>query len=131
MNHLLPRLLLPALTATLLACSAAPPVAADDSTPPCATRSEQQCIDSPDCTLALVAEDDGGGYLCRDTANACEEGFRQSDGTPEECEAKEGCRFDPGRCYCPPDVVCICGGGPPPSCVPADEADVPEAPPIS
>ncbi|MCB1058124.1 MAG: hypothetical protein KDD11_21705 [Acidobacteria bacterium] len=109
------------LLAALLGCAAPRPALSDDTLPPCAERTEKQCIDSPDCTLAPTG-DENTGYICRDTANECEAGFRQSDGTPAECQAKPGCRFSPGRCYCPPDVQCVCGGGPPPSCVPSEPA---------
>lgn len=40
-------------------------------------------------------------------------------GSKKSCESKEGCKYIPaGPCYCPPNVRCICGGGPPPQCMP-------------
>lgn len=118
-----------ALAALGLACGAPP---APDSRPPerapalpptsapapadaCAGLDEMQCITSDDCTLILVAEE--RGYLCRPAEGPCERGFQQRDGSAESCEAKAGCHFVPGHCYCSPDVTCICGGGPPPQCV--------------
>jgi hypothetical protein len=93
--------------------------------PPCATLSEAACLESERCTLEVVEGEDGagkaipegtGGYRCRAAEGPCEIGFRQGSGSAEECAARPGCRFIPGRCYCPPGVVCICGGGPPPRC---------------
>jgi hypothetical protein len=76
---------------------------------------ELACIDSVDCTLAVA--DGSPEYFCRDAEGPCETGFRQRGDGADACEAKPGCRFVPGRCYCSPDVTCICGGGPPPQCV--------------
>ncbi len=77
---------------------------------------ELQCIDSGDWTLVLVGEW-SGQYFCRPAEGPCEQGFLQRTDTEGSCEAKQGCVFDPGFCYCPPDLVCFCGGGPPPQCV--------------
>ncbi|MEE8524593.1 MAG: hypothetical protein V3T72_11735 [Thermoanaerobaculia bacterium] len=82
----------------------------------CGQLNELACINSGRCSL-VVAEDSSHGYLCRDATGPCEIGFRQRGGDAEACAAKPGCRFVPGRCYCSPDVTCICGGGPPPQCV--------------
>ncbi len=82
----------------------------------CAQLKEPACIDSEDCTL-VVAEDSSQEYLCRQASGACETGFRQRGDNAVSCEAKPGCRFVPGHCYCEPGVTCICGGGPPPQCV--------------
>jgi hypothetical protein len=92
---------------------------ASRSAEPCEQRSELQCISATDCTLHQIGPP-GSKYECRDAANACEQGFRQKSGTPEECEAKPGCVFVPQNCYCAPDpdVVCRCGGGPPSQCRP-------------
>lgn len=107
----------------LWACCAAPPAqtldrASDrESTPPpeqavdCAALSELACIDSADCTLRQEAE---GTYACAAPADDCERGFAQRGGRREDCP--EGCDFVPARCYCAPDVTCVCGGGPPASC---------------
>lgn len=92
----------------------------------CAELSEKPCMDSPDCTL--VPDDEAqGGYLCRQALAPCETGFRQGLDPAADCSAKAGCAFVPGRCYCAPDVTCICGGGPPPSCVEASQAPEPPA----
>lgn len=77
---------------------------------------ELQCINSAESTLILVGEMTGE-YMCRPSEGSCEPGFRQRTDTEESCEAKKGCVFIPGFCYCSPDLVCFCGGGPPPQCV--------------
>lgn len=82
----------------------------------CGQLQELACISSDRCTL-VVAGDGSREYLCRDATGRCEIGFRQHGDVAEACESKPGCRFVPGRCYCSPDVTCICGGGPPPQCV--------------
>jgi hypothetical protein len=92
-----------------------PPVLPSDGGA-CARLTELACIDSDRCTLA-VTEDGSREYVCREAAGPCETGFRQRGNDADACEAKSGCRFVPGRCYCSPDVTCICGGGPPPQCV--------------
>jgi hypothetical protein len=84
----------------------------------CGTLGESQCILAAQCTLVLVGETPSS-YVCRSAQNPCEAGFIQRTGTEESCEEKEGCLFEPGMCYCPPDLVCVCGGGPPPQCRPA------------
>lgn len=109
----------------LLACGTTSPAAvpADDGSSaapepsaPCQELGEKACLDSPTCTLV---QEDGArrGYRCREASPPCETGFLQGSSTAGECSAKAGCVFDPGHCYCPPDVVCVCGGGPPPGCV--------------
>jgi hypothetical protein len=84
----------------------------------CSELAETPCRKSPDCTL-VQDESQGSGYLCRAAQGPCEQGFRQEGNSREECEEREGCRFEPGDCYCPPEVTCVCGGGPPPRCVEA------------
>ncbi len=86
--------------------------------PTCESASEADCIVSGGCTL-VVASERPGDYACVAARNACEEGFLQRDASAEECESKAGCRFVPAECYCPPDLVCVCGGGPPAQCTPA------------
>lgn len=106
-----------------LACAApsAPiPLPGDEPADACAGLDEMRCITSDECTLVLPEE--GREYRCRTAEGRCERGFRQHDGDAESCEAKEGCRFVPGQCYCSPNVTCICGGGPPPQCVEAAAA---------
>ncbi len=80
----------------------------------CTSLSELACIDSPECTLSLV---EGGRYTCGEPVSECEIGFIQHNASAERCA--EGCTFVPAKCYCAPDVTCICGGGPPAQCVAA------------
>jgi len=84
--------------------------------PRCGDLTELQCINSGECTFILLGEMTGD-YVCRPAEGPCEPGFRQRSDTAESCEAKEGCSLIPGVCYCPPDLVCFCGGGPPPQCM--------------
>ena len=81
----------------------------------CVSSTESSCIASRECTLFL-ASDSPVTYTCRPTADRCEEGFSQQSNSQADCEADSGCRFTPGSCYCPPDLVCVCSGGPPPQC---------------
>ena len=115
----MPASLLALLIASLASCGegdpTSPQLPAD-----CGALSELPCINSSACTLVL-ADGGVGVYLCREAADACERGFRQRTDTRAACEAKPGCRFVPGVCYCPPDVTCVCGGGPPPRCESASE----------
>ena len=108
------------------------PVAAE--APPCAALSEAACLESERCTLEVVEGEDSdgkaipegtGGYRCRAAEGPCETGFRQGSHSAEECVARSGCQFIPGRCYCPPGVVCICGGGPPPRCAEEHPGEAP------
>ncbi len=78
----------------------------------CGALSEIACIDSRDCTLRLGVSE---GYVCSPPAGSCEEGFAQRSAMAEDCPAE--CTFVPARCYCAPDVTCICSGGPPAQCV--------------
>ncbi len=105
----------------LLACSVTAPTPIEEPEEPssCVSHDQASCLDSPDCTLILDSEE--SAYRCRQATAPCELSFRQAADTPETCEARAGCRFEPGRCYCPPDVNCICGGGPPPRCAWVDE----------
>lgn len=81
----------------------------------CALLTELECIKSPDCTLTFV---ETNKYICRPATGKCEVGFVQwGDTQIQSCEAKPGCKYIPGSCYCPPDVDCRCGGGQPPKCV--------------
>ena len=100
------------IVTTALSCSSS------SSAPPCDAMSESQCIDSSECTLVL-ASPQPPDYTCVAARNACEQGFVQRTGDATSCEATQGCKFVPGECYCPPDLVCVCGGGPPPQCEPA------------
>jgi hypothetical protein len=83
----------------------------------CSAYSELDCIRSTECKLQQTGEH--GKYVCRDSVGRCELGFRQAgDGDiRKDCEAMPGCHFEPGSCFCPPNVACVCGGGPPAQCV--------------
>ena len=83
----------------------------------CDELTELRCIAAAECTLHQVA-DAGNGYVCKVAANMCEHGFKQKSGTRSDCESKTGCVFVPQSCYCAPDVICFCGGGPPSQCRP-------------
>ena len=78
---------------------------------------ETRCLESPDHVLELQRSA-FSEYRCRKAANYCEQGFVQSLHGQDACEAKPGCAYQPGECYCPPDVVCVCGGGPVSQCAP-------------
>jgi len=44
--------------------------------------------------------------------------FSEYTRSTEECRSTPNCEVVyPGGCYCPPEVKCVCGGGPPPICV--------------
>ncbi len=117
-----------AMIHTALPASAAAP-------PACPELDRAACTASPAC-ISVLAEDKS--YQCRQIANECQ-AFRQSrfhaNGALDTsydvkaaCEARNGCSFVPGGpCYGPPGVTCVCGGGPPPDCVPADAG--PSVPP--
>ncbi|MCK6513254.1 hypothetical protein L6R29_25265 [Myxococcota bacterium] len=75
----------------------------------CGRLSELDCWKArPQCILVYGGQQDR--YVCRATQNECE----KLDAAA--CAEASQCFFDPGFCYCPPDVTCICGGGPPPLC---------------
>ena len=82
----------------------------------CSAYSELDCIRSSECKLQQLGEH--GKYVCRESVGRCEHGFRQAgDGDiRQDCEAIPGCQFEPGNCFCPPNVACVCGGGPPAQC---------------
>ena len=82
----------------------------------CSTYSELDCIRSTECKLEQAGE--RGKYLCRESAGRCELGFRQAgDGDiRKDCESMPGCQFEPASCFCPPNLNCACGGGPPAQC---------------
>ena len=82
----------------------------------CGAYSELDCIRSTECKLEQAGE--RGKYVCRESVGRCESGFRQAgDGDiRKDCESMPGCQFEPGSCYCPPNVACVCGGGPPAQC---------------
>jgi hypothetical protein len=81
----------------------------------CNLLSELNCIKTPACTLVQKGVND---YQCRGAVGKCEVDFIQwGEKQIESCETKPGCKYVPGNCYCPPDVLCRCGGGKPPQCV--------------
>ena len=87
---------------------APPDVHIDTGNVVCDQLGETACIETHDCVLELGPND---SYQCRPTRNHCE---RMVD--PESCIEDDSCAWDPGFCYCPPEVLCGCGGGPPPVC---------------
>jgi hypothetical protein len=81
----------------------------------CSSLNELNCIKDPACTLVQKGVI---GYQCRGAVGKCEVDFIQWGETQSEsCESKTGCKYVPGKCYCPPDVLCRCGGGKPPQCI--------------
>jgi hypothetical protein len=82
--------------------------------PGCGALNEQDCLDSASHTLVITEEP--RGYVCLAARDKCEAGFIQSRHGLNECAEDRDCEFVPGNCYCPPGVVCICGGGPPSLC---------------
>lgn len=94
---------------------AEPAESEDAATADCAALGELACLAPNDCVLVAAGES-GDGYVCRPAENDCERDFDQRNPDADACAAREGCTYDGGSCYCPPDVTCICGGGPPPRC---------------
>lgn len=91
----------------------------DETVKVCQSKSELECISSPECKVVLQQyEPFKYKYVCRKNLDRCEDGFIQRTGTKESCEAKSGCTFQPGNCYCPPEpgLECRCGGGAPRMC---------------
>jgi hypothetical protein len=81
----------------------------------CQQLSELQCIKSESCSLV---QEGVNRYRCQLAVGKCEIGFRQwGENQMENCEVKPGCQYYSGNCYCPPDVICRCGGGKPPQCI--------------
>jgi hypothetical protein len=87
-----------------------------DAAAVCGDMGELECINSTSCKLELIAPH--GKYVCRESLGRCEHGFRQAgNGDIQKlCEANAGCVFQPGNCYCPPNLECACGGGAPAQC---------------
>jgi hypothetical protein len=69
-----------------------------------------------------------GEYVCLPPRNECEANYLAGGCNREACEATPGCSFVPGHCFCPSGVQCVCGGGPPPECVPTSPAAAITAP---
>jgi len=105
-----------ALALALCACVCCPDAHTQEAKP-CSASSELECLNSDRCTLVQTREH--GPYVCRDAVGHCEIGFRQArhGDIQKDCESKPGCKFVRPECFCPPDLACTCGGGPPPQCV--------------
>jgi hypothetical protein len=143
---------LPAVTPTTPAPEAAPidGSSSKGSTPsppatsgPCEALSRTACMQSTECTLEQEGER-SRRYRCRPATEPCERGFAQagfwgsgtegvraSKAQQAACDARPGCGFVDGGCYCHcrgmgetavPDgdeaegCACECSGGPPPTC---------------
>lgn len=138
-----------AVAPTPSASSAGPASTSSSATPPapaagtCASLTRTACMRSTECTLEQVGER-SKQYRCRPATEPCEQGFAQAGfwGSGTEgvqaskqqqaaCNARPGCGFVDGGCYCHcrgmgqtavPDgdeaepCMCECGGGPPPTC---------------
>ena len=76
----------------------------------CSTLARDDCIIDPRCVL-WGSETEDPGYLCLPAETPCE-----AQASLEQCVAAGACAWDPGRCYCPEDRECACGGGPAPKC---------------
>lgn len=79
----------------------------------CTPMHQERCLESP--KHVLVQNLKQGRYLCHRARNHCEKAFAITK-TRESCEASEGCTFNPGKCFCPARMQCICGGGPTATC---------------
>lgn len=90
-----------------------PAMATKDYLGSCSELGEKACNIAGNCVLE---QSEDKTYRCRSPQNECEENWNKQRSPKESCEATAGCVFVPASCYCPPDVVCICGGGNPPAC---------------
>lgn len=77
----------------------------------CAPLEPTPCLEAPLCVL--YQEPLGRQYRCRELEHPCER-----HGGEQLCVAEAGCAWSPGYCYCPPEIDCDCGDGPPPVCGP-------------
>lgn len=109
MEHALPwaRYLLGSCS-LLLACT--PLAEDDDAATACPQMEHDECIASGECLLDYSLQS-YGRYQCRSVIDPCESNSDQAD-----CSADALCHWSAGECYCPQDQVCVCGGGPAPSC---------------
>lgn len=104
----------------------------------CAALSKLDCVVSTQCMLTQTNLQNP--ISCVAPKNRCEIGFQQAilsengwtinramhQKTIDQCQSRPGCKYEPaGQCFCPPDVNCICGGGPPPSCLQSDVGELP------
>ena len=129
------------LVVFMLGCrtdSPAPAPAETKKTPAsasCDALDRAECLRAVRCTLLHVKQ---MVYQCRPSVGPCETGLLQTD--KAACEKRDGCSYDGGGCYCPfpgygrtavedkeknKGGACVCGGGPPPMCVPAKAEDDP------
>lgn len=81
----------------------------------CSSLSVNSCIASKECTLEHNSGD--GTYRCRTSTNPCEKDFSQDNDTRQICESRQGCKYQAAKCFCPPGVECVCGGGTPAMCI--------------
>jgi len=111
------RELVTALVMAVCGCLSPASLSRAEDLKPCSESTELECIHSARCTLVQAQEH--GKYICRAAVGRCEIGFRQAgDGDiQKDCESKAGCEFKGANCYCPPNLNCTCGGGPPAQCV--------------
>jgi len=85
----------------------------------CEQLSHSACLGSEQCSLVVNEMiNDPKTFVCRRSTNRCDTGFVQHSDTKESCESRPGCAYISDPCFCPPDVTCICNGGPPPQCHP-------------
>ena len=101
----------------ILGCLLMPAISTGTDSKSCSELTELDCIHSTECKL--VQAQAHGGYICRAAIGHCEIGFRQvaDYDIQKDCEAKPGCEFKIAKCFCPPNLECACGGGPPAQCV--------------
>lgn len=84
----------------------------------CSTLAIVDCLASRQCALESAEE---GQYQCRRVDNYCEENFSQADDSREVCESRQGCKYRPASCFCPPGQQdCDCSGGAPAMCIPEE-----------
>lgn len=92
--------------------------------PDCENFSQEECLYSRYCNLTRE-------FKCRLPENNCERNFQQAYPSPERhldvlranCEMTVNCKLEVEKCWCPPQVRCVCGGGAPPQCVPEKKND--------
>ncbi len=70
---------------------------------------QKACMEEPRCAYT--------GKFCRPTNDPCEIAWLELEGTLASCESMTACDYIKAeQCYCPPDVICVCGGGAPEQC---------------
>jgi len=88
----------------------------------CSELKDTECIERSACVISTDKEP-----VCREAISKCEidfyQGFEVEVDNKSLCENKDGCKYiEPGPCFCPPNVTCVCGGGKPPECVDVEKA---------